>query len=294
MTNPIIEALKETTVLACVTTRALGLERTDRVASQRTVADNAAVDRAARVKVNRLAGADALHKEITSIQHAAGACLKANSQPFGEEDKWRLLPNARFEKFLTQMHPIKNDYDAAIQKLRAEAPAIIDAARVNIGQFDVPLPTIDEMVEAYELRTDFRPIPDGANFRGLHENTINKLKERHDAQVAAAVQSAQTDTLRRFVDPLERFVERMLAYDSRDKGKREGTFRDSVVTNIKDLHELLGVFNITGDERLTQLGNMLGSIASTPPEDLRRLPVVRTAATERAKEVLSNLQDWLK
>jgi hypothetical protein len=294
MTNPIIEALKETTILACVSTRALGLERTDKAASQRAVTENSAVAKAARVQVNRLAGADDLHKTIVSIQNMAAQVLKANSQPFGEEDKWRLLPNVRFEKFLQQMHPIKLDYDKAIDRLRNEAPAIIDAARANVGTFDVSLPSVEEMIGAYEMRTDFRPVPDSSNFRGLNENTINKLRERTDNQIANAVSIAQTDTLKRFVDPLERFIERMQAYDTREPGKKAGIFRDTVVTNIKELHEVLDSFNITGDERLTQLGNLLGSLVNTTPQELRDLPVIRQSATSRAQEVLSNLNDWLK
>lgn len=298
MTTPnlVLEALKHTTTLACVTTRSLGLTRIDRNASEKVNIDNGAISRAASVNVNRLAGADAHHKEITSIQNKATTMLKQMSQPFGEEDKWRLLPNACFEKFIRALGPIKQEYDAALERLRENAQDIIDTAKANVGNFEIKVPTIEEMLEAYEMRTDFRPIPEGANFRGLDENTINKLRQRHDAQLEAAVHIAEKNTLERFVDPLERFVERMKAYDEKelvgDSKKRTGVFRDSVITNIKDLHEVVKDFNITGNPKLAQLDIDLADLVSIKPDTLRESEMVRTKATTRAQEVLDNLKAW--
>lgn len=300
--NPVLEALKATTTLACVTSRALGLTRIDRNASEKVNVDNGAISKAASVNVNRLAGADAYHKEIVSIQHKASTLLKQMSQPFGEEDKWRLLPNAQFEKFVQAMAPIKQEYDRALARLAENAPDIIEKARANVGNFDIKVPSVEEMLGAYELRADFRPIPDGANFRGLDENTVNKLRARHDAQLEAAVHIAERNTLERFVEPLQRFVERMAAYDEREakiaageseKDVKGGIFRDSVVTNIKDLHDVLEGFNITGNPRLTQLGNDLADLVNVKPKTLRESASVRTAKTERAREVAANLQSWL-
>lgn len=300
--NPILEALKHTTTLACVTTRALGLTRIDRAASEKVNIDNGAISKAASVNVNRLAGADAHHKEITSIQNKACSLLKQTSQPFGEEDKWRLLPNARFEKFVQNMAPLMQEYNRALDNLRLNAPEIIEKAKANVGNFDIKVPTVDEMISAYEMRADFRPIPDGANFRGLDENTIDKLRQRHDARLEQAVHIAERDTLERFVDPLERFIDRMKAYDEReakiaaggeDAKSKVGIFRDTVVTNIKELHEVIDSFNITGNEKFTRLGNDLAELVNTQPDKLRASESVRSVQTARAQEVLENLKGWL-
>lgn len=298
MHNPVLDALKETTVLACVRTRALGLERTDRTASAKVVEEAGAVAKAAKVKVNRLAGADHIHKEIVSLQQEAAALLRRYSQPFGEEDVWRLLPNVRFEPFINGMSPIKIAHDDWVGKITQD---ILDKAANNVGTLDVRLPTLEEMKSAYELKTDFRPIPESANFRGLNENTINKLKEMHDARLAAAVESAERNTMERLVDPVERFIERMKAYEERlkkmeadpDYKDKHGIFRDTVITNIQELGENLGAFNISGDPRLTQLGNMINELAGIKPKQLRESELVRTEATERAREIAANLNSWL-
>lgn len=302
MTNPVLDALKETTVLACVSTRALGLERTDNTASAKVIADNHAVTKAAKVKVNRLAGVDAIHKELVSLQGEAASALRSMSQPFGEEEKWRLLPNAFFEKCVTTISAIKRKHDAIkVERLEPNASEIIAEAQRNVGTFDVRLPTVEEMVSAYQITTDFRPIPESANFRGLNSNTIEKLQAMHDARLLAAVEAAEKNTLERFVDPIERFVDRMKAYDERlkkmaadpDYKDKTGIFRDSVITNIQELGEVLGAFNISGDPRLTQLGNQIKELQGIEPKQLRESELVRTEAMTRAQEIADNLKGWL-
>jgi len=301
MTNPVLDALKETTILACVSTRALGLERTDNTASAKVVEDNQAVNKAAKVKVNRLAGADHIHKAIVSLQSEASSILRRRSQPFGEEEKWRMLPNAFFEKLIGELAPVKQKHDALLDKLAAEGQSILDAAQKNVGTFDVRLPSLDELVNAYELTTEFRPIPESANFKGLNSNTIDKLREMHDQRLVAAVATAERNTLERFIDPVERFVDRMKAYDERikklandpDSKDKTGIFRDTVITNIQELGEMVGAFNISGDPRLTQLGNQIRELQGIQPKQLRESELVRTEATARMQEIANNLKGWL-
>ncbi len=298
MTNPVLDALKETTVLACVSTRALGLERTDSTASAKVVEENHAVHKAAKVKVNRLAGADHIHKEIVSLQNEAASALRSMSQPFGEEDKWRMLPNANFERFVGTVSPIVTKHNGLVDSITQD---ILDKAQQNIGTFDVRLPTLDEMRASYQLTTDFRPIPESANFKGLNINTIEKLKAMHDARLEAAVHAAEKNTLERFVDPVERFVERMKAYDEREKKlaadpdlkDKTGIFRDTVITNIQELGSMVGAFNISGDPRLTQLGNQINDLMGIKPKQLRESEMVRTEAMVRAQEIVDNLHGWL-
>jgi hypothetical protein len=301
MTNPVLDALKETTVLACVSTRALGLERTDNTASAKVIEDNHAVTKAAKVKVNRLAGADAIHKDIVSLQGEASATLRRYSQPFGEEEKWRLLPNALFERVIGELAPIKAKYDEKIEELRGKAAEILAQAGQNIGTFNVELPSIDEMINSYQLTTDFRPIPESANFRGLNENTVNKLREMHDHRLAAAVEMAERNSMERVLPHVERFIDRMKAYEEKmlrdeqdpDNKDKTGIFRDTVVTNIQEFADVLGAFNISGDPRLTQLGNDIREFGNIKPKQLRESALVRAEATSRAQEIVGNLNSWL-
>jgi hypothetical protein len=297
----ITSAVRETCVLAKITTSSLGLSRTDKAASKRASADNHAVDGAARVVVSRLAGADEVHKEITAAQRDAAAALKRLSMPY-DEDGWRILPNAKFETFLQELGRHKATFDAAMAKLNAEADAIIGKAMANKGDFDIEVPTRDELVGAYSLTNAFQPVPDGSTFKGLPPAVAEKLARAVEKRVAAAVEAAHVDTLKRLLSPLEYFVERMQSYDQREQelaaGKevgRHGVFRDTALTNVQEIVNMLEAFNITSDERLAQIKAMLDPFTrpTLTADRLRSDDKVRQALTGRAAKAVSNLNEWL-
>jgi hypothetical protein len=294
-------AVRETCVLARVTTSSLGLSRTDKAASKRAAADNHAVDGAARVVVSRLAGADDVHKEIVAAQREAQAALKRRSMPY-DEDGWRILPNAKFEDFLKELGYHKAAFDAAMHKLEVEADAIIGKAMANKGDFDIEVPTREELVGAYALTNAFQPVPDGSTFKGLPPAVAEKLSRAVEKRVAAAVEAAHVDTLKRLLTPLEDFVKRMAAFDERERSiaagesvGHSGVFRDTALTNVQEIVGMLEAFNITGDERLSQLKAMLDPFTrpTLTADRLRKDDKVRQALTGRAAKVVSNLNDWL-
>lgn len=299
MTDMILDAVRSTCILASVRFSTFGMSRTDKSTSKEVAEAKDAVTGAARVVVKLLAGADEHHRAISAHQRAAREALFAHSMPFGNEDGWRLLPNANFEKFLKEFATAKRNFDAAVAQLRADAPDVIAKAKANIGYLNVDLPEPEDLAGAYTMDYDFRPVPDGAKF-GLPQQTSAKLSRRLDARVAAAVQDAMNDTIGRFVQPLSAFVERMQAYDQRIKdqaaGKdvgRTGIFRDTVVSNLRDLYEVLESFNVTGDERLAELANQLASLTAVEPDQLRDDDNLRAHAAAKAQTVLSTINDWL-
>jgi hypothetical protein len=299
-TDPIVSAVKETCILASIKLSALGLTRTDKNASRKVSEDHSAVAGAAKVVVHRLAGADEHHRAITAAQNQAKQALKRRSMPYGDDDSWRLLPNKQFEPLLADLAHAKKSFDDAKRHLDRAAQDIIDQVRTNIGSLDIPVPTVDELTNAYSMTTEFRPVPDSACFHHLPEAVSRKLTKHLDQRVAAAFEKAQTNTMERLIPPLEHFIERMQKYNEREKiinngedpGKH-GRFNDTVVGNIKEIFDVLNDFNVVGDERLTELGNQLASLANVEPDTLRKNADVRSAAEVRAREVVAALNGWL-
>lgn len=289
--NSIVDALQSTSMLVRISSSFLGATRTDKEAAREITDDKNAAAGSAKVTVNRLAGADQLDKQIRANFANTRNALEALTTPFGDDRGWRILPNTQFNRALLVLSRGQKQHLALCATLKEEAPKIIEEARKNIGNFNVDLPTVEELVHGYDMKWDFRPIPD-SKFKGLPEDAQAKLGARMNKQIADAYAKAKEDVLQRFIKPLEEFVKGMEKYDKREAG-RTGSFADTKVTNIKALHEMLSAWNIDGDARLTELSNMVASLASTDPKDLRSNSVVRTAATARARETLDALDAWL-
>ena len=299
-TNHIVEALRSTTTRARVISSALGLSRTDKQATKDVTVSTGAVSGAARVVVSRLAGADEHHKAFVAAQANARKVLFSMSMPYGDEDGWRILPNANFEKFVREFGQAKRAYQSAYDALAANADDVLAAARINKGSLSVDVPTKDELLASYSLDFSLEDYPSG-NFTGLPDAVATKLASRMQTRMEQAVEQATVDTLSRFVGPLEHFVDRMKAFSKREQEiangaepTKHGIFRDTVVTNIKQLYDVLGAFNIAGDERLIELENSLASLAEVDPDVLRDNIQVRDAGIARASSVLANLNSWLR
>lgn len=292
------EAVRHTCMLVAVRMRALGLTRTDREAS-RQVEDNAQASRgAARVTVSRLPGADQFHKAMIKIQMETRAAVSAITMPYGNNEGWRLLPNVNWDRLTTTVAQARQAHSAMLEKYKEALPDVLAQARANRGTLNVDIPTEEEIISGYSMEVEFRDIPEG-NFKGMPESVSQKLKVHVGRQVAAAMEQAQRDTFERFLPHLTRFVERLELYDQREQAQaagqdvgRKGVFRDSLVENLKELVEVVDSFNVLGDERLVELKEKVGAIIVSP-EKLRDSQPAREEAREKARSVLSTLEEWL-
>lgn len=297
-TDTLGDAVRNTCILATIHFRALGLNRTDKQASSDVTMQAGAASGAARVVVSRLPGADEHHKAITKAQRDARAVLWRLSMPYGNDDGWRLLPNVNWSRLLPELSACKNEFDKALNAFLADLPQVRARALANKGTLNVEIPTDDELRSAYGMETEFRPINDG-QFKGLPPAVTQKLEAHAKVKLEAAAQAAVHDTLERFVQPLDHFIERMVKYDEREaalsRGEdigRHGAFRNSVVDNVKELVEVVSSFNVTGDERLAQLEQRLAPLM-VAPDTLRDSQPVRYEAEMAARQVLADLKEWI-
>lgn len=295
------EAIREACMLARVSLHAFRGNRTDKSAGEEIAQQKGAIHGAASVRVKLLAGCDTLVKALLAEQRAAKDLLLAHSMRYADEE-WRLMPNTKFMPFMQGLAPIQRQHEALKAKLRQEAPALLAQARVNLGSLDVPLPDEDELVDSFKIDYQFQPVPDwrGAERLGLDRSVIDRLTKVQDARVQAAYDTAIADTMERVLKPLEafttamkRFNERELALSRGEDIGRTGFFKDTAVTNLRDIAASLDAFNVCNDQRLTDLKNMVESLASAEPDALRDNINLREASIDKAESVATTLRSWL-
>jgi hypothetical protein len=292
-------ALREVAMVAEIKTTSLGLTRTDKQASAKTTNDHHAASGAARVLVSRLAGADDIHRDITSTQEAIRGNLHAYSTTWGNSSR-RLLPNSNFEPWIREHARLKGIFDELMEKLKEQAPHLVQRAMQNLGQFNVQPPSVDEILNAYSIRYNLEPIPDGQQFNGLPPQVEAFLRAQFEENMKMSYREAQQDALSRLAKPLASLVERIGAYEEReqkiaqgeDVGK-SGIFRDTLITNVQDIAHVFGSFNLTGDPILADLNGRLDLFLNIKPDDLRKNPDMRKAAKEKAEALIADLNDIL-
>lgn len=295
------EAIREACMLARVSLHAFRGNRTDKGAGEELADQKGAVRGSVSARVKILAGCDDLVKKMLAEQRAAADLLKANTMRYAD-DEWRLMPNVKFMPFMRALAPIQKAHETLKNQLRVEAPTLLAQARRNLGALSVELPTEEELVDSFRIDYQFQPVPDwrGASRIGLDQSVIDRLTKVQDARVQAAYDTAMEDVMKRVLTPLEAFTTAMKRFNERElaiaRGEdigRTGFFKDTAVTNLKDIVEALDGFNIAGDQRLSDLKEMVASLASVKPAALRDNINLREASISKAESVTETLRGWL-
>lgn len=298
MTDILSDALRNVAMIAEIDTSALGLTRTDKDASKKAETDHHAAHGSARVVVRRFAGVDELPKKIMEYQKEAHDCLKRLSTQWGAS-KRRLLPNVNAQRFIQEFAEIESKYTTAVKEFIDGVDQIAQEAKKNHGDFKVDLPTKEEVESSYRLQYTLEPVPDGAQFQGSAA-VVTHLQEMFEQRIQASYVEAQHDALSRVADPMKRLIERMEAFEERERdlanGKevgKNGIFRDTIVTNIQDIAEVFGSFNLTNDPKIKELSDKIAVFTKVSPETLRKNAQIRAAAVKHAKTIIAELDDLL-
>lgn len=300
--TPLSDMLRQVAMVAEISTSAIGLTRTDKTASRQADQNHAAKDGAGKVVVNRFAGADELIKEIMSYQTEARANLIKYTSTWGVS-KRRLLPNANYQKWLTDHVEINDQFEDKCLQLSQQADAIIAEATKNIGTYRIDLPTKSEIENAFSLSFALEPIPDASAFAkdptmaAANEELIYQFNKNMEASYNQATQ----DAAQRLADPLQKLAERMEIFTQREKSKaagqgdtaREGYFRDTIITNVHDIAGVFGALNVLKDPKLAAIAAKVEPFLQVTPDILRSNVQVREAVAARAKEIIADLNKVL-
>ena len=298
--SELITALQSTTMLAALRTPAFGTRRRDKLAGEEVSSQAGAVASAAMVSVNLLAGADEIHQAIMKVQRQARVAFNHITSTWDDEG-WRLLPSALFDRCMVDVvKPYKPQMEELKERLKDEAPAIIKRAQEGLGDFAARhiLPTAEEMAAAYDLKVEFQPIPDGSRFQGLPDKTIEMLARHVENRARAKAEGAMHEPLERMTSALEHMLMRLQAYEEREAARnrgekvgKQGTFKDTLVTNVQELAGIIAHFNLTGSPGFEEIALKAQALSQgIDPASLRESRNTRNKAIEIGTDLLGAIR----
>jgi hypothetical protein len=264
----------------------------DRDASQTTARNAGAVENSAKVVKTLLAGADAQLKQVHAAIDAARACYYKWTLPLsfgGDEARGaRFLPNTAFFDFMKEVSFHRHEIVKARDAFILAYPAAVARAKQNLGHLakDEDYPDAADIARSFDFRLDIVPVPSGSRFCGLPDGVIQQLQEALDKKM----QSAASDALRDAWERAREHIERMAEQLSKEKPK----IYDTLVTNGRDLVELLKHFNLFKDPELEKMRGDLARLVEHEPDELRKDPQLRTAIAGEARDVLASVDEVLR
>jgi len=226
---------------------------------------------------------------ITTIAGAARTFHYDNTLPW-LDDGMRILPTLNYQDYTKAMRQFRAQFEStADSHFIAQLAHWEDKARqMHNGTYRAEdYKPAHKLAKKFKFKTDCQPIPTGQDFRvKLSAEEMDCLMADTNARLIKAAEAAEADLWLRLSSPLAKL--------SAVLSDPEAKFKDTIVTNLKDICALVPKLNITANPQLSLFARELdASLAHIGPESLRHLPSDRAKAKAAADDILVRMTDYL-
>lgn len=222
--------------------------------------------------------------------------IGANARAFNDHNTnpWlgggvRILPAANFTEYMAGMRKFQSQADAAVKKFCSEYTSWIAEAKRTQGKLFNPAhyPSQDAIMSKFGFDVDVMPLPNIADWRvDLNEEQVKEIQAEASAKFADVQKDGVTELFTRLQELLERAQKRL--------SDKEAIFRDSLISNIKDMVGLIARLNVTNDPGLeTVRKETEAKLAGLGPNALRLDPGARTKAANDASAIMSKMAAFM-
>ena len=212
-----------------------------------------------------------------------------------DDNGYRVLPAAAYLEHTQKMRELSARFTPAVDALALHFGQLVQEASVRLGGLFRPgdYPAPDELRSKFSFETKVMPLPDAGDFRvTLGEEEKGRIKRQITAAVEASLQVASRDLWQRLYEAVSHLADRLSTYQVTEEGV-EHPFRDSVVTNLVKLVNVLPKLNVTGDVELQRLSDQVRATLLVDPKDLRKSESVRTETAKAAAGIAQHMAAYM-
>jgi hypothetical protein len=285
-----VSVLAERAVLASPSIRIWTARKFDKRVTADVTAEHGAAADAGRWNKS-LVSRDAL----TAVTTAASRAREYHYQttlPWSD-DGARILPTALYldrtdaagklvPGYASRMREFRTAFDAAVADFVRGYPDYVEAARERLnGMFnaaDYPAPAA--IAGKFDFAVNVNPVPSGRDFRVEIGDAVRADVERRVQETTAA---AMADACKRVAETIGTMADKLAGYvPPRDGAGAGGVFRDSLVSNVRDLAAVLPAFNLTGSPEFDRIAARVADLARPEADQLRTDDKLRRETAEAA------------
>jgi hypothetical protein len=266
----------------------------DKSATNKVVTDNAAVQNAAQVRKNLMAGTT-LRKDIAD--YAAGCRLWHNTRTLPWSDKGaRVLPTSLLLDYKAESSFRRNTFEHMVNNFMVQYPALVQTAHNYLGSLfnSNDYPPADEVRNKFGFRLVFSPVPESNDFRlKVAEQDMQELRQQYEESFNARLADAMREPWDRLHKLLKGMSDKLTDAENEGEGEGEGKkrYHETLITNAQSLCGLLTHLNVTADPKLEQARRdleltMLGADIDT----IKESPEVRKSMKDKVDAILKQYE----
>lgn len=206
----------------------------------------------------------------------------------------RLLPQSRFMEYSAELNNFADKRRVLVDEFIGNYDTHVRAARVQNGTLFRPECYPDRAVakDRFKFASDIQPVPSAGDFRvSASADEVAEMEASLAGKIERATRMAERELITRLAEPLAKVIEKLS--EDTDPGKSP-IFRDSLITNIREIVDKIPDFNLNDNPVLADLHakmTSVGSVALTNPELLRQSGELRSLMAQQANGFLNQLND---
>jgi len=208
---------------------------------------------------------------IKKANNSARSFHYANTLPWTHKGA-DILPAENYFEYTREMDRLKREFQDAVIDLFAVYPQRIQehANRLNnlFKPDDYPAP--EKLAKKYSFSIFVSPLPAAPDFRvDLGDGEIKRIREELDTSLRQATAYAMRDLWQRLFDTVSHMAEKLSDPDA--------VIRETVITNLQDLINLLPRLNMTNDPALDTMRREIEQkiLDGIDINSLRKAPLIR-------------------
>ena len=205
----------------------------------------------------------------------------------------RLLSTNLYFDYVEKMSEKEQEFNGAVAVFLDRYVQLVATQRDRLqGLFnEADYPHVDDLSKKFKFRIAYMPLPEAGDFRLDTKVDVQALKDEYEQACNDKLVEASNHLFEKLRGPLQNMVER-LDFAPDDKKK---VFKDTLVSNITKLVDVMRACNLTGDTRMSGIVNKIDDALSGVTVDaLRNSDSLRAQTKESmqaALEILPSL-DW--
>lgn len=195
----------------------------------------------------------------------------------------RLLTTKMFFDYQKQITEYQHKFDELVEDFINQYDKLILKTQMKLGSLfnQDDYPTAESLADKFRFSAKFTPVPDVGDWR---------VDVGHDAQqllMESYASSYSSNLEQAYKDVWERTHEALVNLSAKLAGENKQIFRDSLVSNAREMVGLLDKFNVTNDPKMKQAKAKLENVLfCVTPDALREDDEFRLDTKQKVDDLL--------
>lgn len=211
-------------------------------------------------------------------------------------DGYNVLSADLYQDYTARMRNHEAAFTAAVRTLQQQYPDLVNQARRDLGDLFRPSDYPADITAKFAFGTSFLPMPAAGDFRTeLNAADVAKIRADIERTMSDYNRQAVRAVAERINDAVGKMAETLRKdRTTKDGGTAPPIFRDTLVSNVRDLVALIPALNITGDPEITKIADLMSAaLCVHDPDILRTSEVARDQTATAAEQILEQVNAQL-